>query len=109
MHVKRVGVVGSGIMDSGIAEVAAAAGHEVCLRSREQSTADATLAVIEKSVAKRVSKGAISAADGDATLQRISATSDLSLLADCDLVIESIVEDLHTKKHVFRELDRICA
>ncbi len=109
MHVKRVGVVGSGIMGSGIAEVAAAAGHEVCLRSREQSTADATLAVIEKSVAKRVSKGAISAEDGDATLQRISATSDLSLLADCDLVIESIVEDLHTKKHVFRELDRICA
>jgi 3-hydroxybutyryl-CoA dehydrogenase len=108
MHVKRVGVVGCGIMGSGIAEVAAAAGHEVCLRSREQSSADATLAVIEKSVAKRVGKGTVSREDGDATLGRITATSDLSMLAECDLVIESIVEDLSTKKHIFRELDRIC-
>ena len=108
MQVKRVGVVGSGIMGSGIAEVAATAGHEVCLRSRVQSSADATLAAIEKSLAKRVSKGAMTQQDGDAALGRVTATSDLSLLAECDLVIESIVEDLGTKKHVFHELDRIC-
>jgi 3-hydroxybutyryl-CoA dehydrogenase len=108
MHVKRVGIVGGGIMGSGIAEVAAAAGMEVCLRSRQQSTAEATIASLEKSLSKRVRKEAITQEEADATLQRVSATSDMSLLAECDLVIESVVEDLATKKHVFRELDRIC-
>lgn len=108
MHVKRVGIVGGGIMGSGIAEVAATAGMEVCLRSRQQSTADATMASLEKSLSKRVKKAAISQEEADAALQRVTATSDLSLLAECDLVIESVVEDLPTKKHIFRELDRIC-
>jgi 3-hydroxybutyryl-CoA dehydrogenase len=108
MHVKRVGVVGGGIMGSGITEVVATAGFEVCLRSREQSTADATLASMEKSFAKRVAKEAMTQEEADAALSRVTATSDLSLLAECDLVVESVVEDLPTKKHIFRELDRIC-
>jgi 3-hydroxybutyryl-CoA dehydrogenase len=108
MHVKRVGVVGSGIMGSGITEVAATAGIEVCLRSREQSSADATLAALEKSFAKRVAKEAMTQEEAEAALSRVTATSDLSLLAECDLVIETVVEDLPTKKHLFRELDRIC-
>jgi 3-hydroxybutyryl-CoA dehydrogenase len=109
MSVKRVGIVGSGIMGGGIAEVAAVAGHEVLLRAREQTTADGTLAGIEKSLARKVSKGALPEDEATAAAGRITATSDLSLLAECDLVIESIVEDLRTKKHVFTELDRICA
>jgi 3-hydroxybutyryl-CoA dehydrogenase len=108
MHVKRVGIVGSGIMGSGIAEVVAVSGHEVRLRSRQQSSADATLAAMEKSLAKRVAKGTLSEEDAGASLQRVTATSDLSLLSDCDLVIESVVEDLPTKKHIFHELDRVC-
>ena len=108
MTVKRVGIVGSGIMGSGIAEVAAKSGHEVVLRSRKQETADSMVASLEKSLAKQVEKGRLSDEDRQGTLQRVTATSDLGDLAACDLVIESIVEDLTTKKHLFTELDRIC-
>lgn len=108
MTVKRVGVVGSGIMGSGIAEVAAKAGFEVVLRSREQSSADKMIAGLEKSLAKQVDRGKLEGAERDAVLSRVRAVSDLSELSECDLVIESIVEDLSTKKHLFNELDRIC-
>jgi 3-hydroxybutyryl-CoA dehydrogenase len=108
MAVKRVGIVGSGIMGSGIAEVAAAAGYEVVLRSRGQQTADAMVANLEKSLAKQVEKGKLAEADRDATLGRVRAVTDLGELAECDIVIESILEDLPTKKHLFTDLDRIC-
>ena len=107
MTVKRLGVVGSGIMGSGIAEVAAKAGIEVVLRSRSQTTADAMVAGLEKSLAKQVDRGKLEAADRDAILARVRAVSDLGELAECDLVLESIVEDLPAKKHLFSELDRI--
>src|SRR6059058_5095752 len=108
MNIKRVGIVGSGIMGSGIAEIAARNGHEVVLRSRQQATADAMVAGLEKSLAKQVEKGRVSEEDRSATLGRVTATSDLGELAGCDLVIESIVEDLGAKRHLFNELDRIC-
>ncbi|MDQ1402626.1 MAG: 3-hydroxybutyryl-CoA dehydrogenase, partial [Actinomycetota bacterium] len=108
MTIKRVGIVGSGIMGSGIAEAAAKNGFEVVLRSRRQETADAMLANLEKSLAKQVEKGKLSAEDQSATLGRVTTTSDLSELAGCDLVIESIIEDLAAKRHLFNELDRIC-
>lgn len=108
MSIKRVGIVGSGIMGSGIAECAARNGHEVILRSRKQETADAMLAGLEKSLAKQVEKGKLSEEDRAATLGRVSATSDLGALVECDLVIESIVEDLGAKKNLFKELDGIC-
>jgi 3-hydroxybutyryl-CoA dehydrogenase len=108
MSVKRVGIVGSGTMGAGIAEVAAKAGHEVVLRSRQQETADRMLASLEKSLAKQVEKGRLSEEDSTAALGRVTATSDLGELAGCDLVIESIIEDLGAKKHLFNELDRIC-
>ena len=108
MAIKRVGIVGSGIMGSGIAEVAAKAGYEVLLRSRAQSTADAMVAGLEKSLAKQVDRGKLEAAERDAVAARVRAITDLGELAECDLVLESIVEDLPTKKHLFNELDRIC-
>ncbi len=108
MAIKRVGIVGSGIMGSGIAEVAAKAGYEVLLRSRAQSTADAMVAGLEKSLAKQVDRGKLDAAERDAVVARVRAITDLGELAECDLVLESIVEDLPTKKHLFNELDRIC-
>ena len=107
MNVKRVGIVGSGIMGAGIAETAAKAGFEVVLRSRQQATAEATLAGLEKSLAKQVERGKLTDEDRTATLSRVTTTSDLGELAGVDLVIESVVEDLETKKHLFRELDRI--
>ena len=107
MDIKRIGIVGSGIMGSGIAEVAAKTGHDVVLRSRKQESADAMVAGLEKSLAKQVERGKLSEEDRDATVARVSATSSLDDLKDCDLVIESIVEDLATKKELFNELDRI--
>ena len=108
MTVKRVGIVGSGIMGSGIAEVAAASGHEVVLRSRSQNTADAMVAGLEKSLARQVDKGKRTEEERDQILGRVTATTDLQELAGMDLVIESVVEDLAVKKHLFTELDRVC-
>jgi 3-hydroxybutyryl-CoA dehydrogenase len=102
-----VGIVGSGIMGSGIAEVAAKAGHTVILRSRRQESADAMVAGLEKSLAKQVERGRLEEAARDEVLARVSATDSLNDLADCDLVIESIVEDLPTKQELFAELDGI--
>jgi len=108
MVIKRVGIVGSGIMGSGVAEVAAASGHEVVLRSRTQASADATLVGLEKSLAKQVEKGKRSEAERDEILARVSTTTAVDDLADMDLVLESVVEDLAVKKHLFTELDRVC-
>ena len=108
MTVKRVGIVGSGIMGSGLAEVCAKAGFEVVVRSRAQSSADSLIAGLEKSLARHVDKGRMEAPDRDQVLGRVRAVTDLAELADCDLVIESIVEDLGVKKHLFNELDRVC-
>lgn len=107
MPVKRVGIVGSGIMGSGIAECAAKNGFEVVLRSRRQETADRMVGGLDKSLAKQVDRGKLTAEDRDATLGRVTATAKLEDLSDCDLVIESIVEDLDTKKDLFRELDSV--
>ena len=109
MTISRVGVVGSGIMGSGIAECASKAGHQVVLRSRSIGAADAMLAGLEKSLAKQVDRGKLTDELRTDTLSRVKVTSDLGQLADCDLVIESIVEDLAAKRHLFNDLDRICA
>jgi len=77
------------------------------LRSRRQETADATIAGLERSLARQVDKGKLSASDRDAIASRVRATSDLGELAGADLVIESVVEELDVKKHLFRELDRL--
>ncbi|MSZ88214.1 MAG: 3-hydroxybutyryl-CoA dehydrogenase [Actinobacteria bacterium] len=104
----RIGIVGSGIMGSGIAEVAATTGHEVILRSRSLESAQAMVAGLAKSLARQVEKGRREQADADAALARVTATADLADLADCDLVLESVVEDLDIKLALFRELDAIC-
>jgi 3-hydroxybutyryl-CoA dehydrogenase len=108
MDVKRVGIVGSGIMGSGIAEVAAKAGFEVVLRSRQQASADATVVALERSLRRQVDKGRLSAEDRDAALGRVTATAELEALATCDLVVESVVEDLAVKRDLFAQLDGIC-
>jgi 3-hydroxybutyryl-CoA dehydrogenase len=108
MSVKVVGVVGSGIMGSGVAEVAAVAGFEVVLRSRSQAGADSMLAGLEKSLNRQVEKGRMEAAVAADVRGRVRAVTALDELSTCDLVIESIVEDLAAKKHLFSELDRVC-
>ncbi len=107
MSIARVGIVGSGIMGSGIAETAAVNGYDVVLRSRSQSTADATIAALEKSLNRQVEKGKRTEEERDKALSLVTGTSDLSALKGMDLVIESVVEDLAVKKEIFNELDRI--
>ena len=110
MAVKRIGVVGSGIMGAGVAEVAAEAGFEVVLRSRTQAGADAHVAGLEKSLARRSKKGRLDDADRRRRARpRAAPSPTLDELAACDLVLESIVEDLAAKQDLFAELDRICA
>jgi 3-hydroxybutyryl-CoA dehydrogenase len=106
--VRQVGIVGSGIMGSGVAEVAAKAGYTVVLRSRTGAGAGDMIAGLEKSLIKQVEKGKLDDGERLAILDRVRAVTDLGELAVCDLVLESIVEDLDAKKHLFRELDRLC-
>src|SRR3546814_10299424 len=108
MTIKSVGSIGSGIIGSGIAQVAATKGFDVVLRSRKQESADQTVAAMQKSLEKLVAKERMSQDDADAAVARVRATSAVADLADCDLVIESVVEDLPTKLELFDELDKVC-
>ncbi|MEQ1785972.1 MAG: 3-hydroxybutyryl-CoA dehydrogenase [Acidimicrobiales bacterium] len=107
MSITTLGIVGSGIMGSGIAEVAAKSGIEVILRSRQQGTADAMVAGLEKSLAKQVERGKLEEAVAKEISSRVSATDDLHALHECDLVLESVVEDLAVKQELFTRLDDI--
>jgi 3-hydroxybutyryl-CoA dehydrogenase len=107
MAIERLGIVGSGIMGSGIAEVAAKAGLDVVLRSRKRETAEAMAAGLGKALAKQVERGRLSQEDADAAQARVTATTELDALAGSDLVIESVVEDLDIKKQLFTELDKV--
>jgi len=108
-NLKTVGVVGSGIMGSGIAEVAAKSGFNVILRSRAQASADAMLAGLDKSLAKQVERGKLEEATRDEIRGRVRAVTDLAELSECDLVLESIVEDLPAKRELFSQLSKICS
>ncbi|MHC4845132.1 MAG: 3-hydroxyacyl-CoA dehydrogenase family protein [Planctomycetota bacterium] len=108
MVVKKVGVIGCGLMGHGIAQVAAQAGCEVVAREAEQGALDKGLGRVRKSLDKLVSKEKISQEDADATFGRITGTLELSDLADCDLVVEAIVENLDVKNTLFAELGGLC-
>jgi len=108
MTIKQFGIVGSGIMGAGVAEVAAKAGFDVVLRSRAQATADEMLATLDKSMLKQVEKGKLEDDARLGALERVRAVTDLGELAGCDLVLESVVEDMAVKKELFAELDGVC-
>jgi len=105
--IKRVGVLGSGIMGSGLAEVAAKAGCEVIVRSRSRASADALLAGLGRNLDRQVAKGKLTADEQADVLGRVSGTDQLDALIECDLVIESVVEDLAVKKALFAELEEV--
>jgi len=104
---ERVGVVGSGIMGAGIAEVAARSGCDVVVREVTPELAEAGLARIAASLERAVIRGKLAATDRDAALGRIRTTTSLDDLADRDLVIEAIVEDEPTKTALYRELSAV--
>jgi 3-hydroxybutyryl-CoA dehydrogenase len=103
----RVGVVGSGIMGAGIAEVAARAGCDVLVREVTAELAEAGRARISASLERAVTRGKLPAGDRDATLARIRTTTALDELADRELVVEAVVEDVATKTALYRELSGI--
>jgi 3-hydroxybutyryl-CoA dehydrogenase len=106
--IKRVGVLGSGLMGSGIAQVAAVAGYDTAVRDIAQPILDKARAGIEKSLAKFVEKGKLQAADRDAALQRLSYTTTTADLESCDIVVEAVTEDLELKNALWKELDGLC-
>ena len=106
-EINTVGIVGSGIMGSGLAEVAARSGYQVIVRSRSKAGAEAVVTGVTANLDRQVDKGKLEAAERDAIVARITATHQLSHLADCDLVIESVVEDLPTKRELFSALEQI--
>jgi len=104
----KLAVVGAGLMGSGIAQVAAAAGYEVVLRDVTNEALERGLEGIKRSLDRFVAKERLTASDADAALGRITTTTDLAAAADADVVVEAVFEQLEVKHEVFRELDRIC-
>ncbi|MGE3619561.1 MAG: 3-hydroxybutyryl-CoA dehydrogenase [Acidimicrobiia bacterium] len=107
--VERVGVVGSGLMGAGIAEVCARAGLDVVVREVDDDRLAAGRSRIEGSLARAVGAGKLDGADRDAALDRLRYTTDLADLADRELVVEAVVEDEEAKVEVFAQLDEVVA
>jgi 3-hydroxyacyl-CoA dehydrogenase len=108
MVVKKVGVVGCGLMGHGIAQIAAQAGMAVVVRESDQAALDKGVQRIRRSLDKLVEKEKLTRADADAAIGRVQGTLRLEDLADCDLAIEAIVENLDAKKQLFKQLHGIC-
>ena len=107
MEIRQVGVVGCGLMGSGIAQVAAMAGFPTVVREVTPELLGKGMASIEKSLAKFVEKGTITAEQRAQTLGRLKPTTELTDFAGCDLVIEAIIENLGQKREVYAALDKI--
>jgi 3-hydroxybutyryl-CoA dehydrogenase len=107
MAIEKVGVLGCGLMGHGIAQICAQNGWDVVVREVDQETLDKGLAKIDKQLAKAVSKGKLEEADAKAVRDRIQGTLDYGDLAECDLVIEAIDEDLDKKLEMWSEVDGI--
>jgi len=107
VEIAKVGVVGCGLMGHGIAQICAQAGWDVVVREIDQGALDKGVAKIEKQLARAVEKGKLEQAEADAIRGRIETSLDYGALADCDLVIEAITEDLGKKLAMWREVDSI--
>jgi 3-hydroxybutyryl-CoA dehydrogenase len=106
--VKKVGVLGCGLMGSGIAQTAAAAGFLTVVRDVAEPLLEKGRAGIVKSLSRLVEKSKLPAAVRDTALAKLSFVTDLSALRDCDIIIEAVTEDLELKNGLWRELDRLC-
>jgi len=107
--INRVGVIGSGTMASGIVEVFARAGLSVTLHARSEAKVDAARKVIERSLEKAVQRGKLTDEERVQTLGRITSTTSLDSMAEVDLVVEAVIEDVDVKRALFENLDEICA
>jgi len=105
-EIRTVGIVGSGIMGAGLAEVAAGAGYDVIVASRSQASADGVLRTIDAGLSKAIARGKSTTDHRDAVIGRITATEGFESFGDCDLVIESVTEEINIKLALFAELDQ---
>ena len=108
MEIKRVGVLGCGLMGSGIAQVCAAAGYDTLVREVSDELCERGIGGIGKQLGKAVEKGKMAAEDRDAVLGRLRGTTSLEDLKDCDIIIEAVVENLDLKNEMWRTLDGVC-
>ena len=108
MTIKKVGVVGCGLMGGGIAQVTAEAGYPVVVREVTQPLLDKGLGAIKKNLDRSVEKGRMTAEARDKALANLKGTTSLEDLKDCDLIIEAIVENIEEKKQLFAALDALC-
>lgn len=108
MEIRSIGIVGAGTMGRGIAELVAMKGYEAILVDRSDELADAARKAIDLSLSRQLEKWAITEAEKKVALDRIQVTSDITRLADADIAIESVIEDLDTKKEIFRVMDQVC-
>jgi len=108
MEIKKVGVLGCGLMGSGIAQTAAMAGFETTVREVSEDLIQKGFAAIEKSLAKFAEKGTITAEQQKETRARLHGTTSFDDLAECDIIIEAIIENLEEKQNTYRHLDAIC-
>ncbi|WP_336363240.1 3-hydroxyacyl-CoA dehydrogenase family protein [Halalkalicoccus salilacus] len=105
--IERIGVVGAGTMGNGIAQVCAANGYEVTMRDVEREFVDRGFEAIDDSLDRLVSKDRLSEEEADEARARITGTTDLTELVDCDLVVEAAVEEMDVKREIFADLDDI--
>jgi 3-hydroxybutyryl-CoA dehydrogenase len=108
MEIKKVGVLGCGLMGSGIAQVAATAGFETVVKEVSEDLIARGFGGIEKSLAKFAEKGTITADQQKQIRGRLSGTTSFNELADCDIIIEAIIENLDEKRSTYRQLDELC-
>ena len=107
-QIEKVGVLGGGLMGSGIAQVSAMAGFETIVREVSNPIIEKSRGGIEKVLAKGIEKGKVTADQRDAALKHLQFTTDLAQLASCDIVIEAVVEDLEMKNAMWKDLNEIC-
>jgi len=108
MEIKNVGVLGCGLMGAGIAQVAATAGFETVVKEVSEEFIAKGFSGIEKSLAKFAEKGTITSEQQTAIRGRLSGTTSFESLADCDIIIEAIIENLEEKRSTYSQLDAIC-
>src|SRR6185503_6861249 len=107
MEIKKVGVVGCGLMGHGIAQVSAQSGYDVVVREVSEEKLDSGLGKIKKQLGRAVEKGRMEQGQADEVVGRIKPTLAYEDLSDCDLVIEAITEDLQRKREMWEEIDAI--
>src|SRR5687767_15868389 len=106
--IKRVGVLGGGLMGSGIAQVAAQSGFTTVLREVSETVCQRARGGIEKTLNKGIEKGKVTAQARDEAMGRLTFTTEVAALRDCDIVIEAVIEDLEIKNGMWKELDALC-